>query len=78
MSRLQCLSEFLSFLIIKRNAHMNNINSLLNNQDSTIDMYEKLDKEIGELISYDNKIKKTEEFINSIKREEEALRKEKK
>ena len=79
-NNLDTLTEFLSYLLIKRNGIMHNINALLSSSDITTSLHEKLDREFGELISYDDKIEQAKAFILKIQKsilEEEVSSKEK-
>jgi hypothetical protein len=65
MSKVSTLKEFLSYLIIKRNGSMHNINAIISNSDNITDVYEKLEDALDDLIDYENKMEYVERLISA-------------
>jgi predicted transcriptional regulator len=62
-NNIESLNELLSLFMIKRNDAMHNINALLNQSRTVVDLYDKLEKEIEKYIDYERKIEQVKAFL---------------
>ncbi len=62
-SKLEILSQVMLSLKVDQSTSMHNINVLLNNADSEVDLFDKIKHELGELSSTHNKMEECESFM---------------
>jgi hypothetical protein len=62
-SQLEILSQVLLSLTTKQKKVMHNINVLLSNRDSEVDLFDKIEHELGELSSIHGKMQECESFM---------------
>jgi len=74
-SRLEIMSQVMLSLQVDQSKSMNNINSLIKNFDSEIDVVDKLKKEMNELSKIHSQMQECESFMLQIAESDLSLKK---